>query len=509
MENHRHVALPGTPARRVTFGLFALASMVAVTGYLAYSAIVYRPGYPLDDAWIHQTYARNLARSGEWSFLAGQRSAGSTAPLYTVLLSAGHLGILPPAWWTYFLGWLCLLCIAIAGYFIFMADATALPRAAIWAGIFLAFEWHLVWAAVSGMETLLFACLVLLTLLACASGRVNWTLIGILIGLSVWVRPDGITLLGPVALLNFAGDSSWREKLQAALKVSLSTLCMLAAYGLFNVWAGGSFFPNTFSAKQVEYSALQSIPLWERFAAQFGMLLVGGGFLLLPGFVYLVVDSMKKRSVMWLAWILWVVGYLLIFAWRLPVTYQHGRYAIPAMVVYFVLGAAGCAALLNRLGRDSACKRVLSSTWILTTATVSGIFYLMGAGAYAQDVAIIESEMVATASWIRQNTPPDALVAVHDVGAMGYFSERKLIDLAGLVSPEVIGIMRDEDKLREYLDERRADFLVVFPGWYDEIHACLPLVHSTGAAFSLKAGGENMAVYRWEEAGKTHNNCQN
>ena len=42
------------------------------------------------------------------------------------------------------------------------------------------------------------------------------------------------------------------------------------------------------------------------------------------------------------------------------------------------------------------------------------------------------------------NTPPDALIAAHDIGAVGYFGQRRLLDLAGLVSPEVIPFIRDE-----------------------------------------------------------------
>ncbi len=50
---------------------------------------VFRPGFPLDDAWIHQTYARNLALLAEWAFIPGQLSAGSTSPLWTILLAPG------------------------------------------------------------------------------------------------------------------------------------------------------------------------------------------------------------------------------------------------------------------------------------------------------------------------------------------------------------------------------------------------------------------------------------
>lgn len=109
---------------------------------------------------------------------------------------------------------------------------------------------------------------------------------------------------------------------------------------------------------------------------------------------------------------------------------------------------------------------------------------------------------------IRQNTPLDTLVAVHDVGAMGYFSERELIELAGLVSPEVVPIIREESKLSNFLNKRGADYLVVFPGWYQSLANCLCVEYVTSGSFSLTAGGENMVVFSWGAASQPVNYCQ-
>ncbi|HEX6034204.1 MAG TPA: hypothetical protein VFY83_07195, partial [Anaerolineales bacterium] len=62
--------------------ILAVAALVAVFFYLAVSILAFGVGFPLDDSWIHLTYARNLAEHGEWSFRLGQHSAGSTAPLW-------------------------------------------------------------------------------------------------------------------------------------------------------------------------------------------------------------------------------------------------------------------------------------------------------------------------------------------------------------------------------------------------------------------------------------------
>jgi hypothetical protein len=59
------------------------ASLASSAVYLLRSRRLLGLGLPLDDAWIHQTYARSLADRGEWAFQAGEPSAGSTSPLWS------------------------------------------------------------------------------------------------------------------------------------------------------------------------------------------------------------------------------------------------------------------------------------------------------------------------------------------------------------------------------------------------------------------------------------------
>src|SRR5437660_179133 len=96
-----------TALRRVTARaalLFFLAATLSVAAYLGLSATGGDLGFPLDDSWIHQTYARNLALRGEFAFIPGQPSAGSTSPLWTLLLAVGYLARINALVWTYALG---------------------------------------------------------------------------------------------------------------------------------------------------------------------------------------------------------------------------------------------------------------------------------------------------------------------------------------------------------------------------------------------------------------------
>jgi len=464
--------------------------------YLIASSSTSRLGFPLDDAWIHQTYARNLASGGTWSFLAGQTSGGSTSPLWTLALALGDFLGLEPKFWSYALGIMLLGLIGIVSSLWFSQRNPNLKQWTWAVPVFLGLEWHLAWASVSGMETLAVTLIVLIVFWQLEVGA-SALVVGFVVGLGIWVRPGAITLLLPVALLEFKRSSgSWDRWLKEMLRVAVGSLLIILPYLAFNQVITGSIWPNTFYAKQAEYAILQQAPIFSRLLQQFSQPMVGLGIVLLPGVFLLVWRRIREGTFLDLTPLIWISAYLTLYAYRLPVTYQHGRYAIPTIPILLLFGLEG---MLNwiELKSDRVFKRVLSRTWMLLLLPSALAFWFLGANAYAVDVSIIESEMVEPSRWIEQNTEPDALIAAHDIGALGYFGGREILDLAGLISPEVIPFIRDEIRLREYLDFREADYLMTFPNWYEALNADLVPIYQTEAPFSPAAGGENMAIYRW------------
>jgi hypothetical protein len=494
----------GIPARQILLlgGLAALSLGV----YVLASAVTYRVGFPLDDAWIHQTYARNLALRGEWSFIPGEPSTGSTAPIWSALLVVGQWagGGKSGLWlyaWTYLLGWLALWGTAAIGAMIFPALCPENPKWAFWAGALMVFEWHLAWAAGSGMETLLFGLLILLSLGMLTRPHIRWGLLGLVIGLSVWARPDGLTLLGPAGLVLLLQPRGWRNRLADAVSLGAGLAGPVIAYLGFNVGLSGTFLPATFFAKQAEYAVLRETPLILRLAQQAGLPLVGAGALLLPGALVAGIRGGIRRKWGVAAGVIWAAGYMALYALRLPVDYQHGRYVMPVIPVLVTWGAAGYVWFDWVAGaKPAVAGRVTSRVWGISLALVGLIFWGRGALAYAQDTAVIETEMAAAAEWVAHNTPPQALIAAHDIGALGYFSGRRLVDLAGLATPEVIPFIRDEARLSEYLDARQVDVLVTFPSWYSQLTVGRDLLYRTDGKFSPALGGDHMSVYRWRNA---------
>ena len=118
-------------------------------------------GYPLDDAWIHQTYARNWAETGQLAYVVGLPSSGSTAPLWTLVLSVAYRLQIDPYGWALMWG---VITLALSAWLLSRLAERLLPNRSYvsWlVGLACVLEWHLIWAAVSGMETLLFIALAL------------------------------------------------------------------------------------------------------------------------------------------------------------------------------------------------------------------------------------------------------------------------------------------------------------------------------------------------------------
>lgn len=454
-------------------------------------------GFPLDDAWIHQTYARSLAQQGEWAFWPGEISAGSTSPLWTILLVPGQWIKGGMMLWTYFLGWLGLAGSAWLGQSVFRNIAQPSTSRLPIVAVFLALEWHLVWAAGSGMETILYVLILLGVFAEIIRKEPRFWLAGGLAGLAGWARPDGLTLLGPIVLTAVLSQVERRQKKLQLAQLVGGFLVLFLPYLGFNYLMAGSIWPNTFYAKQAEYISMTSEGMILRFFRLLIQPMVGAGILLLPGVGWAFYRGVKVKNWGLVSAILFWLGTTLIYAWRLPVVYQHARYLIPSMAAYFIAGFCGMVWLMGIVA-DSKQSQLYKFGWKAAVTLTLLAFYWMGGATYANDVGIIQTEMVAAARWVADNTGDTEIIAAHDIGALGYFGGRKILDLAGLISPDVIPFIRDETQLAGYLDENGAVYLVTFPGWYEKLEEGKTLIWQSEGRFAVEQGGENIAIYRWK-----------
>jgi len=472
-----------------------------------------QPGAPLDDVYIHLQFARNLATGQGLAFNPGQPTPGSTSPLWTLLLAGFYrLGgdLLLPARAASAVA--CLLT-SVAAY--------ALARrllddrgAALLTGLLTALSGRLVWAGSSGMETTLFALVSLVGILRHdteqQSGRPAFGSAA-LFGVASLLRPEGYFLFALACLDRGLGLWLGRHEIKAwPRRLALETLpvglylALVTPYLAFSYATTGHWLPNTFRAVSGNVGYL---PL--RYGREYLALILGDHPLLAVFLPAGMVALGARRQGPWSLTLAWAVGLPLVNAWAAPRLRHHGRYTMPLIPLYVLAGVAGLAALVawgqKRAASPAFARRARTGLAVLALAVALPVA-VWWAGQFAWNVDNVNDMQVALGHWAAGNTPLDATLALNDIGAIGYFSQRRVVDVVGLVSPGAIDALQDKSPGREqnvalcrYLSYRAPDYAVLFPNWYPELtrnRQVLTPIHSVQLANNTIAGGKEMVVYR-------------
>lgn len=474
-------------------------------------------GFPLDDPWIHAQFARNLAHGQGFGLNAGEPVAGSTSPLWTLLLTL--IQLLPVSATTVIL-WakgLGALLLGLSGYLGAhrLRCWGAPPAASLLAGIILVLLAPLGWGATSGLEVGLYVALSLGAL--CVGGdlgtprRVIWT--GLLFALAVWARPECLALFA----LYLCDRALFTRDRAGWLRLAGVTGLFLAAllpYAIANYTLSGLLVPHTFRVKVAGEGLLGAIGAGDvaavaRLLMSSGPAYVGDliGHLhlanpLLPGGLFvgllLVAPKLYRGASPTLFPFLAVVGYAYLLGVVAPfrgAAFQEGRYIANLTALGALLSVWGWAAGIAWLRRRWRTGAGAAATVLL----LAGLFNTAVAGYAgvrnsANSVASINGVQVTLGRWLAEHTPPRATVATNDIGAIAYFSGRRIIDLAGLANPEVVPYLRTHGTLdsaaRVYLRRIRPDYLAIFPRWFPTLIMSTPHEFNTRVDFLPNTASE-------------------
>jgi hypothetical protein len=69
--------------------------------------------------------------------------------------------------------------------------------------------------------------------------------------------------------------------------------------------------------------------------------------------------------------------------------------------------------------------------------------------------------------------------------------------MAGLITPEIIPFINNEEKLGLYLDQKNVNYLMTFSDWYPNLIEKGNEIYRSDSRFSPDAGGGNMIVIKW------------
>jgi arabinofuranosyltransferase len=489
------VAVGSSPARLDWWdvGLLGAGAVVVALFLLAEARIAGAPGLPLDDSWIHLRLARNLATGGGFGINRGEPVPASTAPLYSVTL-AGLLALgIPGLAATKALGVACWAATGLVTRR--LASAVGLPAALAWgAALTVMTLSRLVWGALSGMEVPLATLCVAGGAWAVAAAHPS--LGAAMLGLATLARPEAGLLVG----LHAVGAGSWRG---GARRLVIAAAVVAPAVA-FNVIAGGRLVPATAAAK-VEGGLLGRAEgltdAWAVTGRQIkGFLVEWGAVLLqdhlaLPALVAVGLVAGRAGRLRWLAaaLLLHPIAVAVVSPYRGP-QFQTGRYSshlLPLAVVVAMIG-------LERILRALPAGRLRIAVFaILLVGLAWG--WPAGAEAYAWGVQNVNAMQVRLGRWVAEHTPPDTLIALNDVGALAYFGERRVIDLVGLATPEILPYRRQSAAgVLRYLERRCPEYLVIFPAWFPDLAARDDLFRPVAGVtlpHNVVAGAATMTVY--------------
>lgn len=449
--------------------LLALLIMLEGLSAVLYLGTAEQLGFPLDDAWIHQTYARNLGLHRLMAFSPNQPSTGSTSPGWTTLLAAGYLLRAPFFQWAYTWGSIFAIASAFIAARLSQSYFGSFRRAAIVAVICI-IEWHLAWAALSGMEVSLFTFLTLLILLS-LHHNLSPFWIALLIGLTFLVRPEGIIFAFIYGLkLLYINRGNLRQFLIAIGAFTGIFLIVISPWVIFNLIYNGRPFPSTISSKFMQYGYPWS--LWNSLKyllKVFIYFLDGPLMLLMPGVAMVIYNAFPQRKTELYYPVTWLLLLIGLYAVALPAIYHHGRYLMPLIPIFVIFGIEGFVKILEKLAKDSPLR---PGAWLGFGAMVIAL-WINGASTFALQIRLLTEDHMQAARWVDANAPRDAIIGTHDIGIVGYVTQRQIVDLAGLVTPEIIPIMNDQPKLAGFVRQRHVTYLVVFSGYYEEMLAQL------------------------------------
>lgn len=442
--------------------LLALLIILEGLGAVLYLLTTEQLGFPLDDAWIHQTYARNLGLHGLMAFSPDQPSTGSTSPGWTTLLAIGYLIRVPFFHWAYIWGSIFAIGSALIAARLSQSYFGDFRQAMIVAVICI-FEWHLAWAAFSGMEISLFTFLTLLILLSLHHNLSSFWM-GLLIGLTFLVRPEGIIFAFIYGWkLFFTNRDDLRQFLMAIGVFGVTFSVVIGPWVIFNLIHNGRPFPSTISSKFMQYGYPWSLSNSIQYLLKvFIYFLDGPLMLLMPGAVIAIYDAFRQRKTNLYYPVAWLLILISLYAIALPAIYHHGRYLMPLIPIIVIIGIQRFFEILEKLSMKSPVR---PGAWLALGCMVIAL-WVNGSFTFALQIKLLTDSHMQTARWVDSNAPRDAIIATHDIGIIGYVTQRQIVDLAGLITPEIIPIMNDQHKLANFVREEHVTYLVAFSGYY-------------------------------------------
>jgi len=401
-----------------------------------------------DDVFITLRYSYNVAHTGEFVFNPGEHVLGTTTPFLALLVGVFGKIFSPLELVLIRILQISLVVLAVVTWRIGKRQAGRWGEfGALFVPWILAADRILIHQF--GMETPVFLLLMALVFLSYENNRE--ILCGILLGFLVLTRPEGM-LAAPILLV------------AALLKKRLPWKGMAAFALLYGVWVVyammrfGHFLPNSLSAKVIQGTWAGHFTILSKIGSRYW-----GWYLrpwLILGTAGFAISLFRKPGILHLfgAWaVLCLAGYTIAAA---P---DYAWYYLPIFWVIYLYAGNAISEIGRFLeGRDKNQgdrKRRLYAVHLLLGALLVSVAFKcirdtkmeLRADWYLQGPyktgSIINANILPYrhfGEWIDKNTRETAELTCIEIGILGYYGKRRVIDLAGLINPEIFEFLEKE-----------------------------------------------------------------
>ncbi len=429
--------------------------MTVVVALVIRITVAFASQYTNEDYMITLRYAENLAGGHGLVYNVGERVLGTTTPLYTLFLALVALVRQSPTLCGKGLNILSdsVLCLLLYAWLRHERLERAGRVAAFIAAIHpLNIQW-----AISGMETSLVATCGVWSLYALSRRSIVETYVAL--GILFLLRWDTVLLAAVITAVVVLRD---RRLPLAAIGTFMA---IVAPWLIVSTIYYGNPIPVTARAKMTVYGWeadhlpvdrvrieaaghgmgltrwLRFEPTWllRRFPTQQKLLNFVIG---MPGACALTIAActglwliIRHRSPVLLGASLWCLFYVgsfmvsrvLLFSW----------YLIPPMPIYTALAAIGLDAALTRMPASLKPRGKPQLVWaaLAACAVVSG---WTTATTLRRSQRIEADARIPMGVWLRAHARSTDRVLLEPIGYIGYYSHRSIIDVIGLVSPDVL-----------------------------------------------------------------------
>lgn len=441
--------------------VLALAAWIA---FRLYTGIV------IEDAWITYRYAKNLALGNGFVYNVGEHVLGTTSPLTTLLLAllGKVFGMAHPEMLSNLVMLPAGLAAGVLTYLVL--KKLALPK---WLPIFWLivyfFHFNTLWSVTGGLETPLVILLMAATLYALVQQKSLWA--AGWASLLVLTRVDGAIWAVGIYLLILL---SHRRDFWKALLIGV---LIVGPWVIFAFAYFGSPIPNTVIAKSLIGQMDDYSSSWTM-VSYFGWVLLYlsriSPFGRIAGFAFVAIGGWavfrRYRSPL--------LKLVFVFPFAFGLAYYVGH---APKFPWYLLPLSWCGMIIGSIGLWEA-GRLLRDMTPGDLATPRRVRWAVALFFVVYGLALFNRDVTTTAFhyhwqkaesgvrtelglWLRNHTPSDASVLMEAIGYQGYFSERRIVDLAGLISPQVVQWHRESasnaETLYKILNNEQPDYVVL------------------------------------------------